>query len=208
MRLVAISDTHGSHEDVAVPDGDVLVVAGDFCGHGRMTDVRYFGDWLRRLPHDLKLVIAGNHDRPFEVENVYARSILGDGVVYLQDEEYAFGGLRFYGSPWQPAFNDWYFNLPRGPALAEKWAMIPEGIDVLVTHGPPFGTLDRGLGCEDLAVRVGVVQPRLHVFGHIHEGYGIKQHPNGRISANVAMLDGEYALCGRREPFVVDARAL
>ena len=99
------------------------------------------------------------------------------GVTYLEDEEVEIEGLRLWGSPWQPWFYDWAFNLPRGPALRAKWDRIPAGIDVLVTHGPPHGVLDhvgRGedVGCEELLEAVRRVRPRLHVFGHIHEGYG------------------------------------
>jgi Icc-related predicted phosphoesterase len=85
--------------------------------------------------------------------------------------------VKFYGSPWQPAFNDWAFNLPRGKPLAEVWAKIPEGVDVLITHGPPKGFGDetkggKGEGCEDLLERVRAARPRLHLFGHIHESGG------------------------------------
>jgi hypothetical protein len=122
-------------------------------------------------------VIAGNHDWCFVHEPRAARELLGD-AIYLEDSEATVDGLRFWGSPWQPAFNDWAFNLTRGAAIAEKWALIPEGIDVLVTHGPPRGFGDRGpmedrAGCEDLLRRVRQVRPRLHLFGHIHQDGGI-----------------------------------
>ena len=86
-------------------------------------------------------------------------------------------GLRIWGSPWQPWFYDWAFNLKRGEALAEKWELIPEGVDILVTHGPPAGYGDkcydgRRVGCEDLLRHLSRVQPRLHLFGHIHEDRG------------------------------------
>ena len=87
-------------------------------------------------------------------------------------------GLEVWGSPWQPWFHDWAFNLERGAALAEKWAMIPDSTDLLITHGPPHGILDacfdgRRVGCEELTRAVERVRPKLHVFGHIHEAYGV-----------------------------------
>jgi hypothetical protein len=113
------------------------------------------------------VVIAGNHDWPFADEPEAARALLGEGVLYLQDAGATVQGLRFWGSPWQPEFCNWAFNLPRGRALADKWALIPEGLDVLVTHGPPRGigdvaTFGGHTGCEDLLSRLRVARPRLH----------------------------------------------
>ncbi len=87
-------------------------------------------------------------------------------------------GVRFYGSPWQPWFYDWAFNLERGPEIRAKWDLIPEGIDVLITHGPPYGIGDLiarsdNAGCQDLLEVVEKIKPKVHVFGHIHEDYGI-----------------------------------
>jgi Icc-related predicted phosphoesterase len=98
-------------------------------------------------------------------------------MYYLLDEELELEGLKFYGSPYQPEFCNWAFNLPRGPQLARKWAKIPDDTDVLITHGPPGGILDRVaggelVGCNDLRKRVKEINPKLHVFGHIHEAYG------------------------------------
>jgi predicted phosphohydrolase len=184
MRIVAVADTHLFTKDLEVPDGDVFVHAGDLCRGGWMKELERAVAWLRSLPHRHKVVIAGNHDwtfaRPSEREA--SRALMKDaGVTYLEDEgaivEHAGERARFWGSPWQPAFNDWAFNLPRGAALAEVWAKIPEGIDVLITHGPPTGFGDatsygKGEGCADLLARVKIARPRLHLFGHIHESGG------------------------------------
>jgi hypothetical protein len=107
---------------------------------------------------------------------VLALDALGE-ITYLEDSEATLGGVRFYGSPWQPAYNDWAFNLPRGAELAAKWSAIPPGLDVLVTHSPPAGLGDRSpvgnrAGCADLRARVTEVAPRLHLFGHIHQDGG------------------------------------
>ena len=176
LTVVCVSDTHGRHERVPIPDGDILVHAGDLTYDGGLDDVERFDDWLAGLPHRYKVVVCGNHDWCFQRAPAEARRRLRH-AVYLQDEAVVVEGLRFYGSPWQPWFLDWAFNLPRGPALAAKWALIPDDTDVLVTHGPPAGVLDltkRGerVGCADLIERVRVVRPKLHVFGHIHEARG------------------------------------
>lgn len=175
IRLVLISDTHGFH-DSPIPPGDVLIHAGDGCKRGSLDEAQAWADFLHRQPHDYKIVIAGNHDRCFEAEFERAAGLF-EGLDFLHDSGCERLGLRFWGSPWQPWFLSWAFNLPRGPALAAKWALIPDAIDVLVTHGPPMGILDHtftgeAVGCEELRLAVARVRPRIHVFGHIHEAYG------------------------------------
>jgi Icc-related predicted phosphoesterase len=176
MKIVCISDTHARHELTAVPEGDILVHAGDITRHGDLTDVESFDRWLGTLPHKHKVVICGNHDFCFQNQPEEARARITN-AVYLEDSACQIEGLTLYGSPWQPWYGGWAFNLPRGEALAEKWAMIPKGVDVLITHGPPEGILDltnRGdaAGCRDLLLCVYELEPQLHVFGHIHEAAG------------------------------------
>jgi predicted phosphohydrolase len=177
MRIVAVADTHLFHGELVVPDGDVFVHAGDMCRGGDLAELAEAARFLASLPHRVKIVVAGNHDWAFADEPTAAREALGPDVVYLQDEGAVLEGVRFWGSPWQPEYNGWAFNLPRGEALAAKWARIPEGIDVLVTHGPPLGKGDGSSvggrnGCADLLARVVAIRPRLHLFGHIHEDGG------------------------------------
>ena len=122
-------------------------------------------------------MIAGNHDWCFQQQPKNAVSFL-TGCQYLFDQAVTLDGLTVYGSPWQPWFHDWAFNLQRGAEIAAKWTLIPPGIDLLVTYGPPRGHGDRTWlgeeqGCADLLAAVTRVRPRLHVFGHIHEGAGI-----------------------------------
>ena len=138
MRIVAVADTHLFHKELVVPGGDVFVHAGDLCRRGDLDELREAAAWIAGLPHPHKVVVAGNHDWAFVHEPAMARAALA-GITYLEDSEATLGGLRFYGSPWQPEFNDWAFNLPRGPELAAVWANIPPAIDVLITHSPPEG---------------------------------------------------------------------
>ena len=180
MRIVAVADTHLFHDELVVPDGDVFVHAGDMCQGGSLEELARAARWIRALPHRTKVIIAGNHDFAFAEHPDEARALVED-FVYLQDGGATIDGVSFWGSPWQPEFNDWAFNLPRGAALAEKWALIPDRVDVLITHGPPQGIGDRGpvagrLGCEDLLERVRVCKPRVHFFGHIHQDGGAWQH--------------------------------
>lgn len=171
-----MADTHGRHANLEVPEGDLLIHAGDLTQRGTRPQLEQVADWLRSLPHRHKVVIAGNHDFLFEEKPADARALF-HGLTYLEDAEVTLEGLRIWGSPWQPWFHAWAFNLQRGEAIDAKWRLIPEGIDVLVTHGPPSNLGDRcwdgrRVGCEDLSRHLARVQPRLHLFGHIHEDRG------------------------------------
>jgi Icc-related predicted phosphoesterase len=177
-RVVCISDTHGKHKKLAVPDGDLLIHAGDFTMLGTLAEIVTFLNWFRDQPHAHKVLIAGNHDRLFERESLLCERLAAEsGAIYLNDNEALVADLRIYGSPITPEFAG-AFN--RNQAEIDwHWQNIPEGIDVLVTHGPPHGVLDavkRGrVGCRDLARHIGTrLRPnlKLHVFGHIHESYG------------------------------------
>ncbi len=179
MRCVAISDTHGMYRDIDVPDGDVLIHAGDILRQGKLQELPDFNDWLAALPHRYKIVVAGNHDWCFQNETAACRELLS-AAYYLQDEALELEGKHFYGSPWQPWFFNFAFNLQRGAELKAKWDMIPAGLDVLITHGPAMGLLDQvrggqNVGCEALRDALDRTQPKFHVFGHIHEGYGTLQ---------------------------------
>ena len=135
MRIVAVADTHLFHADLGLlPEGDVLIHAGDLLRGGRLAELRQAMPWLLAQPHRHKLFVAGNHDWCFARDPELACEILSTGIVYRQDSETVIDGVRFWGSPWQPEYNDWAFNLPRGEALAQRWDLIPAGIDILITQ--------------------------------------------------------------------------
>jgi Icc-related predicted phosphoesterase len=176
LRVVAISDTHGQHCGLKIPEADLLIHAGDICLYGNVRELEAFNDWAAQL--DMPVVcIAGNHDIDLEVKPDKARAVLAD-VIYLQDEEATVAGLRIYGAPWSPTFFNWSFMLDRGAPIREKWEKIPHGLDILITHGPPAYKCDRtngglNVGCQDLREIVYDRLPRYHVFGHIHPGHSI-----------------------------------
>lgn len=176
MRVVVCSDTHKMHDQIDVPEGDLFIHAGDFLGFGTLDEVEDFNAFLLSLPHPHKVVIAGNHDWAFEKSPHEAQKLL-TGAIYLQDESVYINGLKIYGSPWQPEFFNWAFNLKRGDELKQKWDLIPSDTDILITHGPPFGIGDavggNHVGCEELLKALDRIKPKYHIFGHIHEGYGI-----------------------------------
>lgn len=212
-RIVCLSDTHNCNEQIEVPDGDILIHSGDATITGTTEEIRRFNQWFSSLPHKHKVFVAGNHDWLFEREPKAGRMLLDDSVIYLQDSSVEIEGLKIYGSPWQPRFYDWAFNLMRGAELAEKWAMIPDDIDILITHGPPNGILDAvprhwGIdytGCEELRKRVEEIavggRLKLHVFGHIHCGYGTHVEFGVRF-VNASNCDESYG--PSQQPIVVD----
>jgi Icc-related predicted phosphoesterase len=196
LKIVAISDTHTRHQQISIPKGDILIHAGDFTEKGSLNDVEKFNTFLGTLPHRHKIVIAGNHDFCFERDPQRARACLTH-AIYLEDQALTLEGIHFYGSPWQPWFFNWAFNLQRGKPLQEKWEKIPENTHILITHGPPYGHCDkvqydgRSVGCEDLLKRIELLKPRYHIFGHIHEAAGIS-HNTHTTFINASCLDLRY----------------
>ena len=140
-------------------------------------------------------MIAGNHDFLFQHDRERAQELLSN-AIYLQDGMVEIKGVKIYGSPWQPRFLDWAFNLDRGTPLREKWDMIPPGVDILVTHGPPRGFLDNSKGCQDLRNRVFEVKPKLHIFGHTHGGYG-QLEGLGIKFVNASSMNDSYELVNK-----------
>jgi len=204
MRLVCISDTHSLHEGMfhKLPEGDVLIHAGDCTNVGKEFEVKEFVEWFQNIKgFDTKIFIAGNHDFAFErrlephhkgdydwlYHLINEENLSQSDVTYLEDnfmtiESPEFSRpIKIYGSPWQPEFYNWAFNLPRqGDRLRFKWDSIPDDTDILITHGPPHGVRDftpnnMQVGCELLRFRVEQFKPLVHVFGHIHGAYGAAQ---------------------------------
>lgn len=216
MRITVISDTHTRHDLVTkdLPGGDLLIHTGDLMNSGYdEKDVVNFCNWYSSVnTYESKVFIAGNHDRMFQDFPEKIQEILEfhKSIDYVEDDTLVLYGdgpegnspednIRIYGSPWQPWFYDWAFNLPRnGLGLASKWEAIPKSTDILLTHGPAWGILDTvvgrrydNLGCELLTQRIQQIQPKIHVCGHIHTGYGYK-FENGTHFFNASVLDEQY----------------
>lgn len=179
-----------------IPDGDLLIHAGDVSSRGGMNEIRDFNEWLGTLPHPHKVIISGNHDFGFERYPKEAEALITN-AKYLNDSGITIEGLKIWGSPIQPWFYDWAFNRKRGKDIRKHWDMIPTDTDILITHGPPFGILDNTersekVGCADLMdIIQHRVRPRLHVFGHIHEAYG-QQQVEDTLFVNASMVNLAY----------------
>lgn len=198
MRLVVISDTHGLHNRIeGLPDGDILIHAGDVMNSGYdPEDIWSFNRWLGEKSFESRIVIGGNHDRFFQNSPEQARALLTN-AIYLENSGLAINGKSFWGSPYTPEFFDWAFMYPRGLAARKYWDLIPDGLDVLITHGPPFGILDQvmqggeHLGCAELLKAVEEKKPKVHIFGHIHGGAGTFDNGVTRF-VNAAYLNEQY----------------
>jgi predicted phosphodiesterase len=206
MVITFISDTHTKHYELdgQLPGGDMIIHAGDFMDSGYYwSEASSFLEWFDGLyGYTHKILIAGNHDRWFEdyMKEIPKQLETYPNIKYLLDQRTNIDGVKLYGSPWQPEFYNWAFNLPRaGEDLREKWFWIPQDTDILITHGPPQDHLDVSgppwstphLGCGLLRVKVDEQPPKIHVFGHIHGSYGYKEH-NGTHFINASVLNERY----------------
>ncbi len=187
MKIVIFSDTHGYPIDL--PDGDLLLFCGDACIAGTLEEISKFNSYLGTQSHKHKVMIAGNHDIMFEKSHLVRQLITS--AIYLQDETVNIEGINIYGSPWQPSFMDWAFGLDTEEELKAKWDLIPNNTDILMTHCPPRGILDRAFdgkhhGCLQLKK---AFKPKLHAFGHIHESYGqLKLDGTTYVNASICNL--------------------
>jgi Icc-related predicted phosphoesterase len=209
LRIVCISDIHNRlFRPPTIPPGDVLVVAGDLCLNGDLKELEEVAEFLGTQPFSYIISIAGNHDFAFQEHPATAREVLRRrNIKYLEDQELVIGGIKFYGSPWTPTFFEWAFMKARGTEIRAMWDKIPHDTNVLITHGPPQGILDKTIiwgdmaGCEELRDVVVNHLPdlKLHVFGHIHEGYGTySPHMIGRggdnpIFVNASLCNEAYS---------------
>jgi predicted phosphodiesterase len=227
MRITLLSDSHNKHHEITndLPGGDLLIHAGDFMNSGySQYEAEDFFKWFDKINnYDTKVLIAGNHDRLMQDRSDEAQDILTGykTIEYLQDEDLVLyydghngdrpeDNIRIYGSPWQPYFHNWAFNLPKnGEELQAKWEAIPSNTDILVTHGPAQTYLDEAgapyntplLGCELLKERIELIKPKIHVCGHIHGGYGY--YFNGHTHFfNASMLNEQYNYVNK--PFTFD----
>jgi Icc-related predicted phosphoesterase len=218
--IAALSDTHNQHFSrqmypnycMKSPDrSDILVHAGDFTVKGNMGEIHSFSDWVREVAPFFKAVIfiAGNHEWNFDINPMISKSYFKDipNCYYLENTGVEIEGIKFWGTPMTKSYisvegskrrrNDgWAFGRD-ADKLAVYWDMIPTDTDVLITHSPAYGFgdfhKDMHLGCPDLLKRIWEIQPRIHIFGHIHSGEG--SYKIGKTtSLNTSMVDDNYKI--------------
>jgi Icc-related predicted phosphoesterase len=199
MKILAISDTHGKHLPLNLPAADCLIHAGDVSNTGTEGQILSFLKWFERQDYKYKIFIAGNHDFWFEdATKKDLEKMIPKNIIYLNDSGVNIEGINIWGSPVSPWFYDWAFNRQRGADIKKHWDLIPTNTDILITHGPTFGILDRttggqNVGCDDLAFAIKKIQPKVHICGHIHEAFG-EVHRDNVHYINASILDEQYEI--------------
>jgi len=207
MQIVCVSDTHGNYPS-NLPEGDILVHAGDYSYLSRFSkdhiptlkkELEEFNAWLGSIKDNYEHIVfvPGNHDWYFEVSPDEAIKTLSNAMV-LNDSGIELCGHNIWGSSVTPEFCNWAFNRRRGDEIQRHWDLIPEDTSMLITHGPPAGTLDNvgrnnSVGCENLRHTVNRINPNIHIFGHIHEGYGtIKKQNEETMHHETIFVNASY----------------
>lgn len=210
MRFFAISDTHGMHHQVIIPENiDCIIYAGDSTNYKNLNvnliEFEDFLYWFDNLKIENKILIAGNHDA-YATKKYNRDKLKEKGIVYLEHEYYTLKGLKIFGSPYTPTFGDWYFMKDRSK-LDSYWKELDNDIDILVTHGPPKSVLDltesrdyqlEQVGDRALYERVTEKRPKFHIFGHLHDfktckNFGTYKSDFGTTFMNVSSVeDGRF----------------
>jgi Icc-related predicted phosphoesterase len=204
--IVCISDTHRHQPKLPRFDNftpDLLIHAGDWSSQGTEEETNDCVKWLEDKADGYRnvIVVPGNHDRWCMANSAEAKKRFADaGITYLEDEGTTYSGWKIYGMPWTPIFGRWAF-MSSSDGRKLRCDAIPNDTDILITHGPPKGYLDEVLdwargghinvGCEHLKDAVERIQPKLHVFGHIHEGAGISMLGK-TLLVNASIMDRLY----------------
>jgi len=222
-RIVCISDTHTKHDELDLPQGDILVHAGDFTFTGTFDEVDDFLCWFEVQDFKHKVIIAGNHDLSFDAYNPRFNETTKDLIAasddprihYLENSSVVINGIKFHGTPWTPWFFNWAFNGQRdehahrdGPLLRTFYEAIPVDTEVLVCHGPPFEILDWTSegdrpGSKEIVeiIEHKLKDLKLYVCGHIHESYGMVNR-NGVTYVNASSVARDYTTI--QAPIVID----
>lgn len=233
MKVVAISDTHGFHDQIEIPECDILCHAGDLTMRGSKSEVVSFLNWFSKQKAKYKIFIAGNHDFFFDhdwraytdygksrhkgkqrgtKEEIAELLALYPDITYLNDSMIEVEGIKIWGSPIQPWFHDWAFNRKPSVDIKPHWDLIPEKVDIIITHGPPYDYGDlvvwdgRKVGCSELRSQIHFrIKPQVHICGHIHEGYGVVEDCNVKF-INASVLNEHYYNVNKPVEFEINIR--
>jgi Icc-related predicted phosphoesterase len=205
-KYVFISDTHNKHKQLIIPECDFLIHSGDFSSMGYEHEVIGFLSWFNKQKAKYKIFVAGNHDWIFERNRTLAKSLIPEGIIYLEDEAIEIEGINFYGTPVNIEFCNWAFNRTE-ESLKRYFDQIPDNTDILITHNPPYEILDEvnnngiHLGSPSLIDNIRRVNPLIAVYGHIHSGHGTKKIGE-TLFINASNLDEKYQVA--YEPIVIE----
>ena len=209
MKLICISDTHNKHGEIPIPDGDVLIHAGDITEGGTEREVVDFLKWFSAQPHEHKIFIAGNHDFYFEKSSEEdIQKLIPENVHYLKESDIIIEGIKFWGSPATPGDGTWAFNQKQEQEINKHWEQIPEDTKVLITHTPAYkikDVLNNGthIGCASLKKIFPNRKIEFHIIGHVHGSYGITTVSDTKF-INASCLDNEYRILHKPLEIIID----
>ena len=208
MIIDCVSDLHGFVPPM--DKGDLLIVAGDLTARDREVEHLAMWSYLSKMNYRQVVVIAGNHDNYLQTaEGQTLIRTYSPNLKYLCDEGIEFEGFKIWGSPWTRTFKGMNphckaFTYDTEKELSEKWMLIPQDTNILITHSPSFGnydwvknpdgTIGPSVGSTLLWMWMLTMIPhlKLHVTGHIHEAYGNSVHHNGIHLVNASHVNERY----------------
>lgn len=205
-KIVAIADSHRQHWSIKIPKCDIFLFAGD-AEINSLIALHDFNDWLGTIKAKHKIVIGGNHDSLLELIGKEECKRLLTNCIYLENEMITVEGLKIFGSPCTPVFNDWYF-MKYDSDLKEIWDKIEKNTDILLTHTMPHGILDQVLPKEEsvgsytLLNRIKEIRPKIQIGGHLHLNGGKKYTDYKTDFYNVSLMDEQYQLVNK--PTIID----
>jgi Icc-related predicted phosphoesterase len=213
MKIIAFSDIHGQQNEKLTHwfngnSADLLIFAGDLQKNQTTDYGRDFINWFHGLPYPEKILVYGNHDSHYKEINNYLEinKKMFSEITVLNNSSVNIDGIEIFGSPHSVEYGSWWFMM-KDEDLAGLWKLIPNNTNILITHGPPYGILDNT--CEGIAAGSKTLLERLkklndlkyHIFGHIHEGNGIKK-VDYKTFLNVSLLDERYQFVNM--PIIID----
>ena len=208
MKIVAISDTHGNEHELVLPKGDLLIHGGD-CDINNLAQLEALNRWFGQQDFRWKIFVAGNHDMYLDKISKFSIKDIMTNAIYLENDGVEIEGIKIWGSPYSPKFGHWAFMFWRDEA-DKIWNQIPENVDILITHGGPYQILDKTyrnehVGCEVLTKKVAQIKPRYHIFGHIHESYGIVKNEYTTF-INASLMNFHYDLVNKPHIFELEKK--
>lgn len=216
LQCCHISDTHDTFQDISmlVPDNtDIVFLTGDMTYHGKPDELDRLKDQLIKMKRKVKHIVAivGNHEKGCQANpQLWIDTMKSIGVELLMHESIEVEGYKIFGSPWSPYFGNWAYNYQRSIG-EDLWAEIPEGTEILLTHGPMYGVLDKcangNVGCVDLYNRInsGLPELKFHLFGHIHEAHGTVKFKQVTC-INSSIMNGGYRFVNKPHFFTLEIK--